>query len=58
MKKRLPHDKRSLVRSDRKVRQPSRRTIAVAKQAAAFVKLKDEPIHCASPPCYLPEIED
>ena len=32
--------------------------VPIAKSPNRFVKEKDEPIKCASPPCYLSEIED
>jgi hypothetical protein len=35
-----------------------RRETADRKLAAQPPETKDEPIKCASPPCYLPEIED
>ncbi|MGH8092991.1 MAG: hypothetical protein ACREIF_05915 [Chthoniobacterales bacterium] len=36
----------------------SRDKVAAPKAVTLAAKEKDQPIKCASPPCYLPEIED
>jgi hypothetical protein len=58
MNKRAPHAKKVSRRSEERCRSGLAEKVPIAKSPNRFEKEKDEPIKCASPPCYLSEIED
>jgi hypothetical protein len=58
MNKRAPHGTKASRRPEKRGRSGQAKKVPIAKSPNRFVKEKDEPIKCASPPCYLPEIED
>ena len=57
MNKRTSRQKKA-GRSERLGRSGVANKVGIAKLPNSLVKKKDEPIKCASPPCYLSEIED
>jgi hypothetical protein len=58
MNKRTSRQKKASRRSERLGRSGAADKVGIAKSPDSLVKEKDEPIKCASPPCYLSEIED
>ena len=58
MNKRAPHGKKVSRRPKERGRSGLAGKVEITKSPNRFVKQKDEPIKCASPPCYLSEIED
>jgi hypothetical protein len=58
MNKRAPHGKKVSRRPEERRTSGQAKKVPIAKSPNRFVKEKDEPIKCASPPCYLSEIED
>jgi len=58
MNKRAPHGRKVLRRPKERRRSGLAEKVGTAKSPNRFVKKKNEPIKCASPPCYLSEIED
>ena len=58
MTKRAPHGKKVSRRPKGRRRSGLAEKVGTAKSPNRFAKEKDEPIKCASPPCYLSEIED
>jgi hypothetical protein len=58
MNKRGPHGKKVSRRPKERRRSGLAEKVGIAKSPNRFVKEKNEPIKCASPPCYLSEIED
>jgi hypothetical protein len=58
MDKRVHHGKKVSRRPEERRRSGLSEKGGIAKSPNRFVKEKDEPIKCASPPCYLSEIED
>ena len=58
MNRRAPHGKKVSRRPEERGRSGLAEKVPIAKSPNRFEKEKDEPIKCASPPCYLSEIED
>jgi len=58
MNKRSPNRRETSRRLKERRRSGLGEKVGIAKSPNRFVKEKDEPIKCASPPCYLSEIED
>jgi hypothetical protein len=58
MNKKAPHGKKVSRRPEERRSSGLAEKVGTAKSPNRFVKEKHAPIKCASPPCYLAEIED